>query len=455
MGQAQSHGMSPGTTPPHPGDAPADKIRHDIDHTRAEMDETIDALSDRLQPRSLLAGAMEWVGMGSQHAAAATTGASFASGLAADLLNSFRNSAKDATMIAAKKAGHATWNTIREHPLPSALIGAGLIWLLMDDQAKKAYYRARIHRRSQEPDQYGGSYVDARTGEPYQTEAYGSDWREQQEGQRRSERQQGSAGESARSIGGYASGAAERAREAGASARESAADAAQRAREAAAQAGHRIGDVASQASHRLTETAAQARQRLGERASQARERVRGVTSSAGHYVSSGLHSATDRLSDASQKLTQGCAIGRERFQDALHEHPLSMSGAAFGMGLMLGLLIPESRYEDRTMGGYAEQTRRRARDVGQQAWRRGRHAAEATMQAVTEEARQQGLTPQGVADSARNFAQRVKEDAREEGLSGQSLKEKVGSVAQRAGETAREEAKEAGQEISEKIKPNP
>ena len=83
---------------------------------------------------------------------------------------------------------------------------------------------------------------------------------------------------------------------------------------------------------------------------------------------------------------------------------------------------------------------------------RGKHIAEATAAAVTEEAQKQGLTPSGLAEHAQNLASKVREDAREEGMTPGSMKEKVGSVVERAKETATEEAKGHSDQVKSEAK---
>lgn len=129
--------------PSYPDDRTPEEIRRDIERTRAEMDTTLDALSERMTPRHLLDELFEfWHGDEGRTRGARRT---------------FR------------ETGTRLADSVKEHPVPAALIGAGLAWLLLED--KKPRYR-----RNPEPPMYGGSYVDARTGEPYD-ESYGEQWR--------------------------------------------------------------------------------------------------------------------------------------------------------------------------------------------------------------------------------------------------------------------------------------
>lgn len=80
------------------------KLKEGIEATRERMDRTVDALSEKLDPRQVVDGISDWVG-----------NASFD-----DALDSARRSAKRA-------ASH-----VRRHPVPYTLAGAGLAWLAVE-----------------------------------------------------------------------------------------------------------------------------------------------------------------------------------------------------------------------------------------------------------------------------------------------------------------------------------
>ena len=85
--------------------------RAEIERTRADMSETVDAIQDRLSPESLKEQAKDRV--------------------------------KEATVGKAQEAGSGIVGTIRANPLPAALTGIGLGWLLVNarrqDSAQGGY----------------------------------------------------------------------------------------------------------------------------------------------------------------------------------------------------------------------------------------------------------------------------------------------------------------------------
>jgi hypothetical protein len=109
---------------PAPSEADADterrtsEIRQEIDHTRAEMTETIDAIQAKLNPRNIVANATERV------KAATTERVREMAGTAGDTAQEVMNQTRDT-------AGGIV-QSVQQNPVPAALIGLGAAWLLMN-----------------------------------------------------------------------------------------------------------------------------------------------------------------------------------------------------------------------------------------------------------------------------------------------------------------------------------
>ena len=85
------------------------EIESDIRQTRGRMDATLDELSDRMSARSLLNSALDW--WESRNADAPG-----------------RNATSDAYQTVARR--------VKENPLPSLLIGFGLVWMITEATTK-------------------------------------------------------------------------------------------------------------------------------------------------------------------------------------------------------------------------------------------------------------------------------------------------------------------------------
>jgi hypothetical protein len=100
-------------------DADSGQIKAEIDHTRGRIDQTLDALGEKLRPRNLLDEVFEYFtggeGTGSKEVAGQVKGT-------------------------AQKLSRSLWHQIQEHPMPSLLIGAGIAWMFSEQKQRRAYY---------------------------------------------------------------------------------------------------------------------------------------------------------------------------------------------------------------------------------------------------------------------------------------------------------------------------
>jgi hypothetical protein len=107
------------------GPADPETIRHDIDHTRERMSHTIDEIGDRLNPHHIKAQVK-------QNVRDATIGrAETMARHAADRVNETRTGMMD---------------TIRDNPIPAAMVGIGLGWLMWNGKREHSHERSDTFR---------------------------------------------------------------------------------------------------------------------------------------------------------------------------------------------------------------------------------------------------------------------------------------------------------------------
>src|SRR5690606_26303404 len=95
-------------------------IEQDIRRTRSEMDETLDALGEKLNPRHLLDGLIDYF-RGPRSEGTGTR-------------------LKDEALHVAGRFSRNLMHQVAEHPLPSLLIGAGLAWLVYEQGEEEEDY---------------------------------------------------------------------------------------------------------------------------------------------------------------------------------------------------------------------------------------------------------------------------------------------------------------------------
>jgi len=349
----------------------SDEIRRDIHRTRADMDDTVDRLQERLKPRHLLD----------------------------DLLEAFRGSSgADKGSDSVREMGSRVFDKLKEHPMPAALIGAGIAWLMFDSGSSKQTRSGYTPRKWDVPE-YSGSFVDARTGRPY-TSDYGQNGR----------LSDGSGPGMMERAKDLASGAAEKLGNAASMARHKAGDALQSAKDAAASMGEKVSDW---------------------------------TSSAGDSASPAVGAVSGYASAASHQASRGYQAGKHYVERGIEEYPMAMGAAALAVGVLTGLLLPHTQTEDRLMGEQADEIKGRAKDAGKEMLESGKHVVAATAAAAHDEAGRQTSGDDSLVQKVKHIAEDVKstvaDSARREGLDPASLAEKGKHVAERAKDAATEE----------------
>ncbi len=219
-------------------------IEADIDNTRYAMDRTMNEISERFHPRSIVDHMLDYF---------------------------HKSENREQIREVARETGQSFADSVRRNPVPALLIGGGIVWSIFNQR-----------QESHEPEYvYGpeGSYVDARTGEAYPTDQEsGNSYRyaeknDRGDGAGAQEKAKGAV----KGAGEKASGAIDALREKGEQAGQSAKGA---ARKAANKAGsglgrqkgkmrHAGGNAAGSARHGLESARYQAREGVSQGASQA------------------------------------------------------------------------------------------------------------------------------------------------------------------------------------------
>ena len=198
-------------------------------------------------------------------------------------------------------------DTIRNNPIPAAITGFGLVWLLMN-RSKSAAERG-----------YG-----SRSG------AQGSEGRQ---GQGRGLIDQAQSGVSA-ALGSAGSRVSNTARQVS---------------DAASRGIHQAADAAGQAVHSATDAASSLAHRAQDAASHLTEEA--------EHVASTVAEGTKR----------GARKAEEAFQHTLQQNPVAVGAAAVALGAIVGFALPRTQGEDRLMGSTRDRVLEQAGHVAQEA----------------------------------------------------------------------------------------
>jgi len=322
------------------------EIRSEIDRTRSDMDETFAALDAKLTPREI--GLELW------------------------------NLVKGGSSTGAGKV----WRVAREHPMPMAVVGLGLGWLMVESARKGDDYDGR--ERGDYTGWSGSSYRQGYAGD------YDAD------------------------------------------------------------AGSGLLAAAKDKVHGVTGSVKDALSSAGDKVSDASDWTKEHASDLGHQVSEKAstlgHQVTDRASDLRRQAKSGVRRARVGFWQTMEENPLMVGAATLALGVIVGLALPSTDKEDELMGETRDNLLHEVKEAGQQALDKGKHVAEAVADKVKDEARNQGLTPDGVADKVKAVAKEAtntaKEEAQRQNLTPDALKGQQAQPGQQ-GQPSQQQAKPA------------
>jgi ElaB/YqjD/DUF883 family membrane-anchored ribosome-binding protein len=273
-----------------------EEIESDLERTRAEVSSTIDAIQSKLTPGQMMDQAVAY--------ARTSLPADFGVNLA---------------------------STVRDNPVPVALMGVGIAWLMASSRSSGS--GASVRRRP--------AYDD-----DYDSRRYDSDL----------------------SAGGTQG------------------DKLHRATAAASEKGSELKDRISATSHNAIDKASELGHRISDSASSVADRARNATGNVRDRISDTAASARARIGDLSHLSQDQYYRAKDGFSRMLDEQPLMVGVLGLAAGALLGAALPNTRREDRMLGRTRDDLLDKAKEVaGEQAERvkeSARHVADVAKEEV-------------------------------------------------------------------------
>jgi len=269
-------------------------IRANIEQTRSEMSSTIDAIQERLNPEHLKDQVKEQVKEQFEEAKATVREATI--GKAEDMVRMAEQRVDDARLTLIE--------TIRQNPLPAAMVGIGLGWLFMNRRSPEPSYR-------QTP--YTGRYGANGSGD------YGRDWRRSE--YRGDQRTYGR--------------------------------------------DYDHENVLEQGQRAVGDTVSRVQDAAGHMASQAQEKVEGIAERAQDSVEHVVNQAQETAGNLRHQTHYQAQRFEARFEQVLYETPLAVGAIALALGTAVGLAAPQTRQENEFMGEARDSLVEKAQEVAQ------------------------------------------------------------------------------------------
>ncbi len=451
--------------PMYPENASSDQIRWDIEKTKAEMDETIEALSCQLKPKQLLSDLTSAIKEKVTGRAADGTPTGSGSGLrVAGLVLG----GTIGTKIGVKLVRHMAC-----HPVSSALIGSGIAWMILESSEQTSIMRrlrmAGLKKGTNVPDptnmygqpavgpacvtsQWKGAQAQSGQGivEQIKEKAAGLGDKVSETVGGLGEKVSGLGGSIKNRITGLTSsepqmGPGEPGTERHSTASQMGSPGGSRIKDLTGSAKDKLEDI----KHKISEAAGSVKEKIGEVADGAREKIGRASHAAGesmHNVGSGVRSTTAGLThhvrESAGHLRTNVRRGSAQVGDFIDENPLLAGGVIMGLGLLAGLLVPESEQERRLMGEKAQELQRKARESSRMLMDRGLELARTAAHDAADEAQKQILgadTLKGKAqDALRAAGQSIKDSVKQAVGTGASTG--VGGMNVAAGSESAQEA---------------
>ncbi len=346
-------------------EASSEEIRRDIRGTRSQMDATIDQLGDRLHPRHLLD----------------------------DVIDLFKRPGSNPGASVARTsgdAGKAVLRHVKENPVPALLVGAGLVWWMIDANT------------DDDPATTESPYRDLPRYPAVPTRPATSTERIER-------------------LGSFDEPSSE-----------------------TADFGLEDEPSGPTMADRAKAKYQDARDSLGETGDSLRQGATARWDSARDSMDRQRRTVGRKAGELQDQFGRQASELRDRVSDASDEHPLAMGGILLAAGICAGLLLPRSKAEDEWMGEAADQVKAEAAE-------RTKEVATKTAGSALDEAEARGLTPANIAEKAGRVVSEAvaagQSAAHEEGLSGEQLAADAKAVTQSAADTASGESKEQAKEI--------
>ena len=305
-----------------------ERLEREIEQTRREMAETVEALQERLDPDRLKREAEERVDQAVTRAKNEVEDATI-------------GRVRDMTEKVTRKASNWRTNvmhTVKENPVPAALVGVGLGWLIMEGSGKDRGYMGGRRYDEYGYDQYGY--------DRYGYDRYGYADMEYGRGAAYAPRWEGDTGRTEQMQQGV-----------------------RRAREEVEERVEQVGE------------------RIEEAAGEVRARAEHLREEAGEQIEDLRDEATQRARQMRYRARAESQQVKRTAQHLMRENPLAVGAAAVALGVLVGWALPATEVENRLVGEYRDDIVDQARHGAEQVARTAQSAAKEAVEDVKKEAK--------------------------------------------------------------------
>jgi len=154
----------------------------------------------------------------------------------------------------------------------------------------------------------------------------------------------------------------------------------------------RVADASRQAQERLSE--------LGDRAVSAAESVTDAVGSAYQRAADSTSDVTRRVGDKAASITQNTTAATRNIASFLEDQPLVLAGIGIALGAALGAALPRTALEDQTIGEASDELKQKGQELASETFEQVKSDAQAGYEAAKDEAEHQGVPTRVVEATA-------------------------------------------------------
>ncbi|MGQ4273356.1 DUF3618 domain-containing protein [Terrihabitans sp. B22-R8] len=333
-------------------------IEREVESTRAGLETTLGELRERVQPRAVVDEIWEF--------ASGSGGGEFARNLG---------------------------RSVKDNPIPVALIGAGIAWLISGKGTPSLGRSSYSSVDYDEDDYYSGArrfgsspsyYRDDTVSTPYSRSDF------EAEGYERFQNKE--------------PGLMDKARSGLKGAGESLSNAAKSAADAVSGAASSVSGAVSDAASSVSDSVSSA----GDRVSGSTSRLSERASYYGDRASEQAHHLRDRASHLGDQAYRTGRQATRRAGEIADQQPLLVAAFGLAIGAIIGASFRSTPTERRLVGEQADRVKEQAAQLAQQGYERAAEAVSNTYQEVKGEAQAQGFTTSDAKDAAGSLGDRVR-----------------------------------------------
>lgn len=253
------------------------------------------------------------------------------------------------------------------NPMPLALMGASLAWLMLGGRSADGFMRRTGERLRDAADDTADSLRDAtdKAGEK------GAEWSDK--------------------VSAVGSDSAENLR-----------STAEDAKRAASQTGDRLRDMAGSMSDSAQQTASETAEALRETAGSTKDAVQRSAAAGYDTVADTARRTASSITESTKAAGQRTLQTGSTLLDFCREQPMLLTGLGIAVGALVGALLPATEAENRLMGETSDSLKNRAQDLASEQVEGAKKIGERALDAAADEASQQaeGAAQEAKADEA-------------------------------------------------------